>query len=84
MTNPAAIAATMSDTERLVCKALCGNAWDWQSGQPSAGIRLMNSLGLMHIDALKDHHGVMVRAKAKPTALGTAVRDHLKGQNDGQ
>ncbi len=75
--DPAAIAAMLTDVERLVCKALCGNAWDGYDETP--GIRLVRDLGFMHVTPLGS------RFKAYPTSLGLAVRDHLlKEQANGQ
>ena len=69
------IAEKLTEAQRSMCVALCGNAW--KGGRPTPGIIAMNGLELMHIDALKGDDGWWIAFKAKPTELGAAVRAHL-------
>jgi hypothetical protein len=74
----AKVAAGLSSIERLVAEQLCGNAWE--GSEISPGLMLMNNVGLMHLDVLKDNNGTVRRVKARPTSLGLAVRAYLQGQ----
>lgn len=69
----------LSEAQRSMVIALCGNTWTGGS-RISLGIAVMNGLGLMYIDALKDSSGSLVGYKAKPTPLGLAVRAALQGE----
>lgn len=74
------IIAKLTATEREVATALLGNAWEGH-GKPSPGIMLMNSLELMHVDALKNFDSSYRRYKARPTSLGHRVRARLSGSD---
>ncbi len=71
------IAKGLSEVQRSMVIALCGNAWSGGRNM-SPGIAVLNGLGLMHIDALKDSGGSLVRYQAKPTPLGRQVRAALQ------
>lgn len=75
------IAKGLTEAQRAMAVALCGNAW--RGWKMSPGIAIMNGLGLIHIDALKDAGGTLLRFKARPTELGTAVRNYLTKENEG-
>jgi hypothetical protein len=76
------VAGRLTKAQRDIAVALCGNAWTGEEVTP--GIRVMNSLEMMHIAVLKDGAGRVKRFKAKPTPLGLAVRAHLIAQGEGK
>lgn len=80
-TDPRTIAAGLTEAQRSIVVALCGNAWNGQ-GQISPGIAIANGLELMHIDMLKSATGEPLRYKAKPTPLGLAVRAILESDHE--
>jgi hypothetical protein len=81
MTDIAELAAKLTKMDKQIARALCGNAWDGE-GTPSPGLARMETLGLMHIKALRRSDGTMTRYRAKPTPLGLALRAHLEQETE--
>lgn len=74
------IAAALTDIERNVCRALCGNSWHGV-GEMTPGLKLMNDKEMIHLNVIKNIEGQIIRYKARPTPLGYAVRAHLENSN---
>lgn len=72
MTPAHQIAEKLTEGQRDMAIALCGNAW--KGVRPTPGILVMNGMELIHIDALKGVDGSWIAFKAKPTELGASVR----------
>lgn len=80
MTDAERIAAGLTEAQRAMVVALCGNAWEGFRTTP--GIRAMIDLGFMtFIPIASPPTGACCRFKSAPTATGLAVRAILmKGE----